>query len=770
MARKRSRSKQNSSDNLIRELLSAFLFSLGIFSALSLIFYSSGTDQGVQSAMGQIGDFISQILGQAFGVCAFVVPVVLFYSSVVVFLNRAGNSLYRKAIASFIFLLAIMTFLGLAYVDTDFLGYNPAGGWIGNSIAALLRDSIAGTVGSYLIVTILFLLSLIIISTLSLTQLVSVIGKWSMYIFDNVYSGSKLLARKGSDSLARIKESYAKSKAETAEEPLISESSNPSITLNGKQSPVDDILNEDVIILEDEIVTEFTTEDTDSDSDQPQIVVEEPKLKGLEEFFPKKETLHEDYKLPSTDLLDAKMDSGIQVDRTAVYDKAKLIEDKLEDFGVKGKVTEIRPGPVITMFEYKPAPGIKINKIAALENDLAMGLSAVSIRIIAPIPGKDVIGIEVPNTKRELVVLREMLEDPEFTKSESVLTLALGKDIAGLSFYMDLRRAPHLMIAGTTGSGKSVLLNAIITSMLYKASPRELKFIMIDPKMLELSVYEDIPHLLHPVVTDPKKAAAALRWAVMEMDNRYQILSDEGVRDIESYNKNLMKQNAEDKWDRFLPYIVVVLDELADLMMVAGNEIKDSVTRLAQKARAAGIHLIVATQRPSADVVAGLIKANFPARISFLVFSKIDSRIILDAGGAERLLGKGDMLFLEPGTSNLVRLQGALISDEEREGITDFVKSQGQPHYNEEITFVVDTEDSEDVDDEKDELYFKALKTVAESGQASISMLQRKLKIGYNRAARIVELMEKEGIVGPQEVAGKPREVYIDPSQVEERQ
>lgn len=769
MARKRSSSKQNSSDNLIRELISAFLFSLGIFSALSLIFYSSGTNNDVHGAMGRIGDFIAGILGQAFGVCAFVVPIVLFYSSVVVFMNRAGTKLYRKAFASFIFLLAIMTFLGLAYAETQFLGYKPAGGWIGNLIATFLRDDLAGTVGSYLIVTILFLLSLIIISTLTLTQLIGVTGKWSMYIFENVYTGARILSLKARNTVSQLRESYSRPKVDTVDE-KVSERSEPSITLNGKLSPVDDILNEDIIILEDEIETDYTTEEIQAIEDHPQIVVEEPKLKGLEEFFPKKERLHEDYKLPSTDLLDAKMDSGIQVDRTAVYDKAKLIEDKLEDFGVKGKVTEIRPGPVITMFEYKPAPGIKINKIAALENDLAMGLSAVSIRIIAPIPGKDVIGIEVPNTKRELVVLREMLEDPEFSKSESFLTLALGKDISGLSFYMDLRKAPHLMIAGTTGSGKSVLLNAIITSMLYKASPRELKFIMIDPKMLELSVYEDIPHLLHPVVTDPKKAAAALRWAVMEMDNRYKILSEEGVRDIESYNKNLMKQNAEDKWERFLPYIVIVLDELADLMMVSGNEIKESVTRLAQKARAAGIHLIVATQRPSADVVAGLIKANFPARISFLVFSKIDSRIILDAGGAERLLGKGDMLFLEPGTSNLVRLQGALISDEEREGITDFVKSQGQPHYNEEITFVEEQEGDSDLDDEKDELYQQALRTIAETGQASISMLQRKLKIGYNRAARIVEIMEKEGVVGPQEVAGKPREVYIDPSQVEERQ
>jgi S-DNA-T family DNA segregation ATPase FtsK/SpoIIIE len=325
------------------------------------------------------------------------------------------------------------------------------------------------------------------------------------------------------------------------------------------------------------------------------------------------------------------------------------------------------------------------------------------------------------------------------------------------------------MIAGTTGSGKSVLLNAVITSMLYKASPYELKFIMIDPKMLELSVYEDIPHLLHPVVTEPKKAAAALRWAVEEMEKRYRILSEEGVRDIETHNKNVEKLKSEDKWDKLLPYIVIVLDELADLMIIAPSELKESITRLSQKARAAGIHLIVATQRPSADIVAGLIKANFPARISFLVSSKIDSRIILDTGGAERLLGKGDMLFLEPGTSKLLRVQGALISDEEREGITEYVKSQGQPVYNEQITYIEETEGGEDLEDEKDELYYEALRTIAETRQASISMLQRKLKIGYNRAARIVEIMEKEGVVGPQEVAGKPREVYIDLSQISER-
>jgi len=768
MARKSS-SKKHSSDNLIRELISALLFSLGIFSALSLIFYSSSSDLDVKGAMGTIGVFISDMLGKAFGVCAFVVPIVMFYSSVVVFMNRAGNGLYRNAVASFIFLIAVMTLLGLAFSGTDFLGYNPAGGWIGNKVAEILRDGMAGTVGSYLIVTILLLLSLIIISSLSLTELIGVTGKMSRSIVENIYAGSKFLALKGKDAAIQLKELYAKPKMDSQAEPLLYDGSG-SMTLNGKQSPVDDILNDDIIILEDEIIMEGSPQTIESDGEHPQIVVEHPKLRGLEEFFPKKRVVHNDYNVPSTDLLDPKMESNIEVDRNAVYEKAKLIEDKLKDFGVSGKITEIRPGPVITMFEYKPAPGIKINKIAALENDLAMGLSAFSIRIIAPIPGKDVIGIEVPNAKREVVVLRELLEDPLFSKSESMLTLALGKDISGLPFYMDLRKAPHLMIAGTTGSGKSVLLNAVITSMLYKASPYELKFIMIDPKMLELSVYEDIPHLLHPVVTEPKKAAAALRWAVQEMDNRYRILSEDGVRDIETHNRNVQRLNREDKWEKMMPYIVIVLDELADLMMIAPSEIKESITRLSQKARAAGIHLIVATQRPSADIVAGLIKANFPSRISFLVSSKIDSRIILDTGGAERLLGKGDMLFLEPGTSKLLRLQGALISDEEREGITEFVKSQGQPQYNEEITHVEEREGMDELEDEKDELYYKALRTIAESGQASISMLQRKLKIGYNRAARIVDIMEKEGVVGPQEVAGKPREVFIDPSQVEERQ
>ena len=425
------------------------------------------------------------------------------------------------------------------------------------------------------------------------------------------------------------------------------------------------------------------------------------------------------------------------------------------------QITQIKPGPVITLYEYRPEPGTKINKIASLSNDLAMALKATRIRIIAPIPGKDVIGIEVPNDLRETVYLKELLSKDQFKKSSSPINLSLGKDISGVPLFTDLKTAPHLMIAGTTGSGKSVFLHSIITSMLYKATPRELKFIMIDPKMLELSGYEDIPHLLHPVVTDPKKAAAALKWAVKEMETRYKLLSDIGVRDIDSYNQKIESNKDYDVLTDSLPFIVIIIDELADLMFVAPNEIKESITRLSQMARAAGIHLIVASQRPSADVVAGLIKANFPSRISFAVSSKVDSRIILDSSGAEELLGKGDMLLLRP-PNNLVRVQGAIISDKEIEGISNFLKGQAPPNYNSEITKSYEEDaEMESLNYEKDVLYEQALDIVKQTKLASISMIQRRLKIGYNRAANIIEMMEREGIVGEQESAGKPRKVYL---------
>ena len=483
--------------------------------------------------------------------------------------------------------------------------------------------------------------------------------------------------------------------------------------------------------------------------------------KVLDNDEKKKKKKYMDFNLPSLNLLDDPKEPKIPYDKNIAIEKAKGIEDKLLNFGISGKITEIKPGPVITMYEYKPEAGTKINKIASLSDDLAMALKATRVRIIAPIPGKDVVGIEVPNDNRETVYLKELLSKDTFTKDNSPIFLSLGKDISGSPKFMDLIKAPHLMIAGTTGSCKSVFLHSIITSMLFKATPQDLRFIMIDPKMLELSGYEDIPHLLHPVVTDPKKSAAALKWAVKEMETRYKLLSDIGVRDIDSYNEKVQKNIDYNPSTDVLPYIVIIIDELADLMFVAPSEIKESITRLSQMARAAGIHLIVASQRPSADVVAGLIKANFPARISFAVSSKTDSRIILDSSGAEELLGKGDMLLLQP-PNNLIRIQGSIISDLERENISTHLKAQSPPDYNNEITKIPEESiDSDDINISKDPLYDQALEIVIQTKQASISMVQRRLKIGYNRAANIIEMMEREGIVGEQESAGKPRKVNI---------
>ncbi|MCH7928528.1 MAG: DNA translocase FtsK [Candidatus Dadabacteria bacterium] len=605
----------------------------------------------------------------------------------------------------------------------------------------MLRDNLAGTIGSYLVVTLSLILSLIILINLSIKDLFN--------FFENAIDfAMKIISITTKSLYATVHSSIVDNEAKT------------------------DFIAHDTTY--DSKVTDFQRLRTGSENEDtndrmfPEIVIDRNIKKETNSFFRQDKRSDIDFRLPEVNLLDIKVVSNIEIDRELIYLNSKLIEEKLRDFGVMGKVTEVRPGPVITMFEYRPAPGIKINKIASLSNDLAMGLSAKSIRIIAPIPGKNVIGIEVPNLIREEVSIRELVEDSQFNKDESALTIALGKDIAGHPLFMDLRKAPHLMIAGTTGSGKSVFLHTVITSMLYKATPADLKFIMIDPKMLELSVYEDLPHLLHPVVTNPKEAVAALKWAVREMEARYKLLSEEGARDIATYNKKMLANADSQDSPSPLPYLVIIIDELADLMMVAPSDIKESITRLSQMARAAGIHLIVATQRPSADVVAGLIKANFPARVSFLVSSRIDSRIILDASGAEQLLGKGDMLYLEPGTSNLIRVQGAFISESESNKVSEFLKSQATPDYIQEITKLQEASEDGNLEDEKDELYAEALRIISETGQASISMLQRRLKIGYNRAARIVEIMEKEGFIGQQGPAGKPREVYIDSNMLKE--
>ena len=411
----------------------------------------------------------------------------------------------------------------------------------------------------------------------------------------------------------------------------------------------------------------------------------------------------------------------------------------------------MRPGPVITMYEFEPAPGIKVSRIANLADDLAMALSAVSIRIIAPIPGKAVVGIEVPNKVRQTVYLREIIESEVFASSKNMLTLSLGKTIAGEPFVADLTKMPHLLVAGSTGSGKSVSLNTMIISILFKATPLNVRFMMIDLKMLELSPYEGIPHLLLPVMTNAKNAKTALRWLIDEMERRYQVMNEKGVRNIDKYNQKMVKEEGET-----IPYIVVVIDELADLMMVSSKEVEEYIARLAQMARASGIHLILATQRPSVDVLTGIIKANFPARMSFKVTSKVDSRTILDTNGAESLLGAGDMLFLSPGVGRLQRIHSPFVTEGEIKRIVEFLKNQGAPTYHEEI--LEEKDESGDAEEMNDEKYEEAIEFVHEKGEASISMIQRRFRIGYNRAARIVERMEREGVVGPS-TGIKPREV-----------
>ena len=430
--------------------------------------------------------------------------------------------------------------------------------------------------------------------------------------------------------------------------------------------------------------------------------------------------------------------------------QATILAGRLRDFGVDGSVVQVLPGPVVTMYEFEPASGIKVSRIVNLADDLALGMKALSVRIVAPIPGKSVVGIEIPNPHRQPVYLREIVASPAFRQTASKLVLALGKDILGIPTVTDLAQIPHLLIAGATGSGKSVSLNSMICSMLLNATPEEVKFIMIDPKMLELSVYDGIPHLISPVVTHPKKAAAALHWAVAEMERRYRLLAGHGVRSLDGYNQTHP--------DSRLPYLVVVIDELADLMLVARRDVEDALTRLAQMARASGIHLLVATQRPSVDVLTGIIKANFPARISFQVSSRTDSRTILDAIGAERLLGKGDMLFLPPGTSKLVRIHGAYVSEAEIKRVVEYLRTQQTPAYDGSI-FTPQTNDSAEPE-VFDDKYDAAVALAARLGQASASLMQRHLRIGYKRAARLIEAMEREGVIGP---AGgsRPREVYI---------
>ena len=470
----------------------------------------------------------------------------------------------------------------------------------------------------------------------------------------------------------------------------------------------------------------------------------------------------EHYEYPPVELLSKPSKKTLKGGAKLLTDTATRLQKTLYSFGVSAKVENVSVGPAITRYELKPAEGVRVSKIANLADDIALNLAAETIRIEAPIPGKQAVGIEVPNKEKEVVHFREIIESKEFKENKSKLTVGLGKDVAGNVQLADIAKMPHVLIAGSTGSGKSVCINTIITSIIYNAKPSEVKFVMVDPKVVELSVYNGIPHLLIPVVTDPKKAAGALAWAVQEMDDRYNKFAEKGVRDLKGYNKAIEKENELGK----LPQIVIIIDELADLMMVAKNDVEDAICRLAQKARAAGMHLVIATQRPSVDVITGLIKANVPSRIAFAVSSQVDSRTILDSVGAEKLLGKGDMLFFPSGAPKPSRVQGAFVSDDEVEKIVSFIKSNGTATYSEDILESIensnktDKEIAETDDDDTDPFLMDAIQTVVETGQASTSFIQRKFKVGYARAGRIIDQMEERGVISGYQ-GSKPREVLM---------
>jgi len=653
-----------------------------------------------QNLAGLIGSYSSDLIMQLFGWASYFLPLAMLLTAIFIFYRSGKDGWFSYPRALGVFSLMISLSVSIEVL----LG---AGGFVGNRLLFIIEPYVS-KVGAGLIFIAASLILMFYLVNYSFSSGMAIFAFWVYRVLAIVWSSIKYIFRL-----------FKKPK------------------------------NDDVKALDDQKLKVNATEVKQKAVRTARIHDEEDDDDDEEEFKTSKVRSGK-YKLPSVELLNRVVRNKNKEDVSNLELIAKALESRLKDFGVEGKVVEVSPGPVITMYEFKPAPGVKINKVANLSDDLALALGCGSLRVIAPIPGKSVIGIEVPNKNRDTVYIRELIDSNIFKNSDKKIPIAVGKDTIGNPYITDLSKMPHLLVAGSTGSGKSVFINSLICSILYKFSPEEVRMIMVDPKMLELSIYEGIPHLLHPVVTEAGKASQALKWAVREMMNRYAILSEKGAKSISSYNATAQQP---------LPYIIIIVDELADLMMVSSKDVEASLTRLAQMARAAGIHLVLATQRPSVDVITGLIKANFPARIAFKVASKIDSRTILDTIGADKLIGMGDMLFLPPGSPNMERLHGAFVSDDEVGKVVDFVRSQGEPNYREDIV-LEDKKEADAFDDEEDELYDQAVSIVQETRKASISYIQRRLKIGYNRAARIVELMEKNGVVSAEQGSGK-REVLL---------
>jgi S-DNA-T family DNA segregation ATPase FtsK/SpoIIIE len=767
----------------VSEFVGVALFGLALIWLIALAsyspsdpawFFNAGPALTPDNFAGRVGAFLAELSFQVFGYASYMVPAALAILGWHYFWCHTFDAPFTKAVGGILLVGCIAAFLSLAFGSLEIAG-KPfrAGGYSGDWLAALLAEYLNRTGSIVLILTLLFL-SILLSTQLSLgrasalaaglvkSRSASAIDAWKARREERRREQERQeVIRKHAEKARITAVVEARQAAAEARPPAKVEDSAPRVEA---RAPI----TSSASALAERVLPKALRPDPVPPKPPPPIrrtpVAVAAALPLPEPTKAPAERRKGAYTLPPGALLDAAR-AERKIDERELMDGARLLEEKCREFSVEGTVVQIHPGPVVTTYEFKPDAGVKYSKITGLAEDLCLAMQAESV-LIERIPGKSTVGIQIPNAYREQISLRELLDSEAYRRSASKLSIALGKTIHGEPFVSDLASMPHLLIAGSTGAGKSVAVNAMLTSILFRATPEDVRLIMVDPKRLELGMYEDIPHLLTPVVVDPKQASNALRWAVREMEERYKTLASQGVRNIEQYNRNVrallneQKEAVDDEGDpvKPLPFIVVVIDELADLMMVAGNEVEESIARLAQMARAVGIHLILATQRPSVDVITGLIKANLPARISFRVSSKVDSRTIIDSNGAEQLLGRGDMLYLPPASSRLIRLHGPYISEQETARLASFLRKQGKPEYNETITAEEKPVDA--IEFEKDDLYDEAARIVVSSGQASISYLQRRLRIGFSRAARLVDMMEAEGLVSPA-VGGKPREVLV---------
>lgn len=757
--RRRTSSKTSSG----KEIMGLFLIVIGIVFFISL--YSQ--------RMGIIGTLIYKLFSVISGSGNFIIPLLFIFWGILYNLQATKFHMRRYIICSLVIFFCILVFLdGSKEMDmtlieriiksTEYMDITRSGGIIG-AIFGFFSYKLLGSLGTYLVLGLIIVASIYFMLKVNIDQIIMFTEDLGEYFEDKkkAYEVKKAERKLKQDEKEKKKIERENLKKEKLELKKAKEEKAFEVEDFGENLVIKDYSDDNTLEKleeekpEDVNLIDKNDKSVDKNIEETEIADDEEVLDTIKDDIENKNKEEYTYTYPDTALLDRlKLKGGFSKDE--VIEKGRIIENTMRNFGIESKVVAINRGPVITSYELKPAPGIKLSRIVGLSDNIAMALASSDLRIEAPIPGKTVVGIEVPNNEKDAVGLKELIDSNEFKTIKSDLPLALGKDVEGNILISGMEDMPHLLIAGATGSGKSVCINSIITSVIYKSSPKDVKLMLIDPKVVELSVYNGIPHLLIDVVTNPKKAAFALNWAVDEMEKRYLAFAESHVRDLKGYNKKMVEEGREDEK---LPKILIIVDELADLMMVASKEIEEYIARLAQKARAAGMHLILATQRPSVDVITGTIKANIPSRIAFAVASSVDSRTILDMGGAEKLLGKGDMLFYPSKYPKPKRIQGALISDSEVERVVDFVKNNNEIKTSLESKIEKAIEDKKiKVDDEKDPLFKEAVELVVNDEQASISYIQRKLKVGYSRAGRIVDQMEEMGIIGPHE-GSKPRKL-----------